>query len=309
MNNIYDNFIYKINPIYNDLSKYLFKKINIKKHIYLIEKIFPYIEKKENKIYYDLIDNNGILESITSFSNITYDFLTGYLLYDIFIKRNIDINLSNRILFFGANKKSFINGIYSHHKNYREIFDCYNIDINSNNKKIYKMDISIIDNIIKFKNNLFKYDQNDKFILFISDIYPKNIKNIYSSLLISMLNINGFSIIRFFNLEDWNKNITYIYNIISFIISTFNEIYLFKTPWDNKCYIIINKYKNNIKNIYTKMIKFLENDNEIQLLNKEFFNDYNINNIINNIYNFYLKDETILSIDYINTLWIDKISI
>lgn len=304
-------------------TNYWFKKCFKKKHDYNLS-LFKSSDcpNKQHNDFHELIGKNGWLSPITELPVITDDFMTGYYLAKSFIRDK----KGRPILYFGAAKAQLMNGIvYEFRQHIGRLIWC-GVD-----KKITKAsknylvgitkssDITNVNVIRSLRHNL-KNKHLNKMGTFICDIYPHNIKILYSSLIFAMGDVadNGVSVIRLPDPHYWDEFSSLIINFIVFSVTHWSYVNIFKTPWGKKAryYVILNSPKEKFKDAkYTSMLKYISSLNEFdvkkyKLINEEYFKNKDVEKYITTLN--YCQSQLInfhdrLPVEEANSIWLEQI--
>jgi hypothetical protein len=120
-------------------------------------------------------------------------------------------------------------------------------------------DISSVSVIKSIINQLLDIDELS---FYVSDVYPKTMVHLFNSLIIPLMRVvpDGFSVIRLPDAHTWDDYDTMIVNFFLLVISQFDVVKVFRTPWGTKAryYLIITGKRTFTAANYTNLLKYNE---------------------------------------------------
>jgi len=206
--------------------------------------------------YSEYLGKNSVMNVLYNFKNISGDFLTGIYIGNCYVKKDDNISFH-----FGYSE--ILHGINNYlGKKYNKLWDYYFADKNcSGSKKLVNGhcdsgDIENINVVLSIKNDLYKI--SEKITFYTCDVYPKNIKYLYNSLLFAF-EVKNFSFIRIGNPNEWNLEFV---NFILFVMMMFKKVKIFKASWFDKpkYYLLLSEIVDDDQTqiIIMNYIKYLE---------------------------------------------------
>lgn len=266
---------------FHPISTSLLYRHNLRRnHDYELTDEKKFSNKKPN--YYDeLLDKDGVISTLLDTNNkITDDYLTGYYLTKILPKKQ-----NNIVFFYGMSNISFLQGMEQVMKESILDLEWYGTDIR--NKRISKLENYVSDvnkscdmsdhNVVKsIAMTLDNHLANKKLQFYISDVYPKDNKMLFSSIYIPMYLLHQ-DLVLIIRLPDCHTRFDTDYiNFMVFMMAEFSSVQIFKTPWGRKTrYYLIAKQPNDLSRkqlLMTKLYAYLKKDpDEYKFINKTYF--------------------------------------
>jgi len=286
----------------------------------LEEKLFDHKDEIRKDTYHEL--RTIWLKKIYRLSYITDDFFTGYFLAKLLLPNTSSIS---SLFHFGYTNRHITTGFLHCAKNMKKRVEIYGADN-------YRANTQYLNGITKDGNllnpNTLKSIRNqisgktDKLTYYICDINPKTNAHLYNSLAIALSDVSDTSVIRLPELHNWDTCI--MINFFILVLTQFDTVMLFKTPWGSKprYYLILSdndplntaemtKYmcfltalaKNKKLNLYPKYALEEELRKPVTEQSILLATILEINNKIRSL----VKINTQTNPAEVNTIWIEKI--
>jgi len=265
--------------------KHWYKKAFAKKHTYSLD-VFSNegnTENKQSNSYKELLGHKGWLYSVCGAKDTNHDFLTGYYFARILVA---PVKNANHVSFHFGCSPYMISGIekcLGRHAKWKwygaDTKTLYTYKQHYLNGVSKSGDVNNLNTIKSIRNQLSEVLAH-KLTFYIQDIYPTSPICLYNSLIIPLTDVDklGFSILRLPDPHVWDVfGSTHILNFLLFIVSQYNIVKIFKTPWSNKAryYLIFASPKEifPLQKLTTlmKYIEDLEKTPNVYLYNEQLY--------------------------------------
>jgi hypothetical protein len=284
-----------------DVTSEKYFEINYKKyqnHSYSIDKEPTVIQDRTDDNYKEL---NFILPSIIKVDAVDGDFLTGYYFHRLLFPDG------KKIKVFCAGDSLITSGMQ-----YAYNIDLYKCDkVKTNGKYINGLtrvcDINEMNTIRSINIELSENFKQKSLDLYICDVYECNIIKKFI-LCNGFVSKTGYSIFRLPNFI--NKDILVD---IMFVISQFNNVKIFKTPWfkSAKIYLILSDCRNHTNQKNTNMLHLyasvLDQDADLKILEQNALHVGELERLFTIMKNVICFDKN-LDVETCNQLWLKNIT-